>query len=568
MARLLRALTTLTVASSLLVSSPASAESPVDLDSLLNPSITGGAGGVGTVYDLAETGDGGLIIVGDFTLVGGTTRNRIARIDADGSLDPIFDPNVNGIVRSVEVSGNTVFIAGSFTSVGGAPRQNVAAINLSTGVPTGWTSAVNGHVYALAVTAASVFIGGSFTIVGGVTRNRVAEISRATGMPTTWNPNANNTVNTMAMTATTVVIGGSFTSVRGVARNRAAELDLATGSVTSFDPDTSGTVNNIAHGPDGSLIIAGSFSTISGVNQQYLARFDSNRNFDNTFDPTIDAQVSTIARQSDGKIVIGGSFTSVDGAPRGRLARLNADGSLDTGFADPIVSGTNSKILSTLIRSDGKIAVGGLFDSAGGVARGSLAQFRGGEPPPVPTPAPTPIIPVWRSTLDPSGGVCVDGVDHSSAWESAFVGYRYLPGADDCTRPGYSFAGWADASSPLEPHPLPLLIDPADGYRRYFVATNVDLVAVWNPLPKTPTTFVSLSQFFCPGCNDQWIVWDTPIDGSSVTISDPTGKTICVTTSVVIGKWNLCHEATRIKGAYSLTTHRGSAASTPVTLIA
>lgn len=560
MARLLGALSTFILASALFVSSPASAESPVDLDPLLNLSASG------NVYDMAETGDGGLIIVGDFTSVGGTTRNRIARINADGSLDPTFNPNVNGTLYSVAVSGNTVFVGGSFTSVGGVSRNHVAALDLATGSPTAWSPSLNGTAYALAVTATTVVIGGSFTVVGGVTRNRVAEVSRATGMPTTWNPNANNTVNTIAMTATTVVIGGSFTSVRGVARNRAAELDLATGSVTSFDPDTSGTVNNIVLGPDGSLIIAGSFSTISGVNQRFLARFDSNRNFDNTFDPTIDAQVSTIAHQPDGKIVIGGSFTSVDGAPRGRLARLNADGSLDTGFADPVVSGPGSKVLATLIRADGKITAGGIFTSVGGTARGSLAQFRGGEPPPAPTPAPPVIVPAWRSTLDPSGGVCVDGVDRSQSWSTTFLGYRYLPGPDDCRRMSFEFAGWAEPSSPYESRPLPLLVDPSDGHRRYFVAENVELIAVWTSLPKLPTTFASLNDFFCPGCHDQWFVWDTPIDDSSVTITDPTGKVVCATNSISIGGWNLCHEATRISGTYSLISRRGSTVSTPLTI--
>ncbi len=50
------------------------------------------------VRSIAVQSDGKLLIGGDFTTVGGTSRNRIARLNTDGTLDTLFNPNANGPV--------------------------------------------------------------------------------------------------------------------------------------------------------------------------------------------------------------------------------------------------------------------------------------------------------------------------------------------------------------------------------------------------------------------------------------------------------------------------------------
>ena len=99
-------------------------------------------------------------------------------------------------------------------------------------------------------------------------------------------------------------------------------------------------------------------------------------------------------------------------------------------------------------------------------------------------PAATPpaAVPFWKVSMDPADGECIDGdVRHDTEWTSAFVGYRYLPGASDCERDGFDFTGWADVASPGVALELPLLSDPTDGKKRWFVAANHSLVAVWTP---------------------------------------------------------------------------------------
>jgi uncharacterized delta-60 repeat protein len=80
--------------------------------------------------------------------------------------------------------------------------------------------------------------------------------------------------------------------------------------------------------------------------------------------------VCATAVEVDGKILIGGFFDSVNGVARNGVARLNADGSLDNTFEAYCADST-----SLFIQGDGKILIGGYFDSVNGVTRNRLARL-------------------------------------------------------------------------------------------------------------------------------------------------------------------------------------------------
>jgi hypothetical protein len=75
-------------------------------------------------------GDAGrLYIMGDFQHIGGQPRARMARLLADGSLDPDFDPSFDDRVSGVVFgNGGTLFVGGAFAHVGGQSRQGIAAL--------------------------------------------------------------------------------------------------------------------------------------------------------------------------------------------------------------------------------------------------------------------------------------------------------------------------------------------------------------------------------------------------------------------------------------------------------
>jgi len=81
------------------------------------------------------------------------------------------------------------------------------------------------------------------------------------------------------------------------------------------------------------------------------------QSLDEGFNPGADNKVYTVLIQSDGKIVVGGQFNTLGGSTRYYLGRLNADGSLDGDFNAP----ANSLVFALAQQSDGKLLVGGNF---------------------------------------------------------------------------------------------------------------------------------------------------------------------------------------------------------------
>jgi uncharacterized repeat protein (TIGR02543 family) len=196
--------------------------------------------------------------------------------------------------------------------------------------------------------------------------------------------------------------------------------------------------------------------------------------------------------------------------------------------------------------------LGASFQNGQGGAQGGGSGGSGSSPTPQP-------VSLWRATLDPNGGTCLDGgVSQSAKWTKLFLGYGYLPGASDCSKPGHVFVGWADPSTPATARSFPSLID-EDGQSRFFVADNVDLVAMWTPTVSAPSLFEGVS--FCGKCG-KTLIWSAPSDGTTVRVTGPDGREVCAASIVSDdGKWVVCGVPDGLPGTYSLTAYRSGVAS-------
>jgi uncharacterized delta-60 repeat protein len=88
----------------------------------------------------------------------------------------------------------------------------------------------------------------------------------------------------------------------------------------------------------------------------------------------LDQSVRSIALQPDGKILIAGEFTVADGAARGHVARLNPDGTTDFSFMNAL-AGANGVVYSAALQPDGKLLIGGTFQSVNGIAQPGVARL-------------------------------------------------------------------------------------------------------------------------------------------------------------------------------------------------
>lgn len=334
---------------------------------------TGSSGTISQVTSLALQADGKVLIGGGFTSYNGIRRNSIARLNADGTLDSSFDPGTgaNQAVNALALqAGGKALIGGSFTTYNGTSINRMARLNQDGSLDTTFdpgTGASN-SLYSMATQPdGKVIIGGNFTTYNEVGRNRIVrlhpdgslDLAYATGS------GANNAVTALTLQPDgKALIGGWFTSCHDVPLNRLARLDVDGSLDGSFNPGTgaNNAIYAIALQPDNRVLIGGGFTSYNGTSRSYFTRLNADGSVDTTFDAGTgpDGPVNAIALQPDGKLLIGGSFSVYDGVGRHDIARLNADGSLDPSF-DPGV-GTNSSIMAMAMQPDGKLLVGGFFD--------------------------------------------------------------------------------------------------------------------------------------------------------------------------------------------------------------
>ena len=100
-----------------------------------------GSGADGQIFAVAVQPDGKIVIGGDFTRFNLVERNRIARLNPDGSLDNTFNPGAgpNTGIRCLALQPDSkVLIGGVFTSVHGVARGRVARLNADGSLDTGF----------------------------------------------------------------------------------------------------------------------------------------------------------------------------------------------------------------------------------------------------------------------------------------------------------------------------------------------------------------------------------------------------------------------------------------------
>ncbi len=335
----------------------------------LNPAIVGG-----NVYATALQPDGKTIIAGSFTSVLGQPRNNIARLNANGTLDAGFNPNVNGSIYCVAVQADgKILLGGGFSTVGGVTRNRIARVAANGTLDTGFNPNANNLVYCVAVQEdGKILLGGNFTTMSGSARNNIARLDAGGGLDTGFSTNTNGLVNSMAVQADgRILLGGGFSTVNGTARNNIARLDAAGGLDTGFNPNTNGFVNTVAVQADGKILLGGQFTSVGGVTRSNIARLDAAGALETGFNPNAGGPIHSLALQADGKILLGGSFTTISGIASNRIARLDDVGTLDAAF-NPNASGT---VNSVSVQADGKILLGGQFTSVGGITRNLFARL-------------------------------------------------------------------------------------------------------------------------------------------------------------------------------------------------
>ena len=195
------------------------------------------------ISSLAVQADGKIIIGGSFERADGARRRRLARLNADGTLDTTFQPGV--------------------TSPGTKDDVSVSSLAVQTD--------------------GKIIIGGSFTTVDGVLRGGLARLDADGTLDADFHPGvgrefqAVGTVSSLAVqTDGKIIIGGFFKRIEGAKRHRLARLRANGHLGKGFNPGPGpdGGIEAMAVQPDGKIIIGGSFMNYGGVPRAGIARVE------------------------------------------------------------------------------------------------------------------------------------------------------------------------------------------------------------------------------------------------------------------------------------------------------
>jgi uncharacterized delta-60 repeat protein len=303
-------------------------------DVAFNPGTSTNAG----IFDCALQSDGKIVIVGGFTSYNGTPKNRVARLNADGTLDTTFTTGTgpdDWIEETAIQADGKILIAGSFNNYNGTARSRIARINADGTLDTGFTigTGADARVRTVAVQSdGKIVIGGDFNTFNGTASKRLARLNADGTLDTGFNvgTGALNNVRTIKIQADQqILIGGEFQAYNGVQRNRIARLNTDGTLDTGFTVGTgaSGSVNSIDIQADGKIFIGGFFQMYNSIARTNFARLNSNGSLDEDFTTGsgFDNSVSGITIQPDGKILVAGTFENYNGITMNRLSRLTTE---------------------------------------------------------------------------------------------------------------------------------------------------------------------------------------------------------------------------------------------------
>lgn len=347
--------------------------------------------------------DGRWLIGGAFKTVHGVPRRAIARLNADGTVDPTFTsplPPVSSFVEDLVVqSDGRIVIGGLFYTTNGC--TNLARLNTDGSLDTNFVAQVgstsgnmNGVLCLALASQGRIVVGGRFVTINGVHRSLLGMVHANGSLDTSFVPPEIYQVNLAAAVASVVVqpddmvIYGTKEEVVGAPyAHRSIYRLLANGQPDAgfVSPDIV-TVGGLMYGgnstyamalqPNGKLVCAlesrvvrllanGSLDTNFAICQLNF-RYDGGQGHSFVL---LGGDAS-----HDASILIGGHFTALNGTNHNSLALLDPNGTTMASYS-PGTGGDYEYVNTLAMASDGRLLVGGLFGSLGGVPRLNLGFY-------------------------------------------------------------------------------------------------------------------------------------------------------------------------------------------------
>lgn len=334
-----------------------------------------------SIYDVVRQADGKYIIAGNFTAINGLPASRLARLEANGTLDAAFTAAcpANGTVTTLAVQPDGRILAGgSFTSLAGAPRTYIGRLETSGALDASFApytppARTAGGVSKLLVQPdGQVLVCGLFNLRGvGQADQHIVRLN-GSGQ---YDPSFQFTLPTPDTSPQTillqpdghVLVGGYGPSYRQAAMLLRLRPDgTKDTNFTTLESTFTAELNGLEVDAAGRIYAAGAFQNGPGnpLIRRYLPNgtLDPAFNYPRSFSSQYAGMIKAVALQPNGRLLVAHS----QGAER-----LLPDGSFDTSF----LTGIGGSIQRYLVQPDGGIMVAGTGLTGPGLT-GSVGLLR------------------------------------------------------------------------------------------------------------------------------------------------------------------------------------------------
>lgn len=321
--------------------------------------------------------DGKIVICGKFSAYKGIKRDKIARLNADYSLDTTFKAQISTDNQILEVVGQPdgkLLVGGNFNTYTNTETKGIVRLLPSGSVDSTFHtgSGFDGGTEKLSVLAnGKILAAGRFDEYNGVPTHGIIRLHPDGRLDSSFvfdRGPENGTVLSFSIQEDGKIIAGGNKLMRLLPDG---QLD------PSFDPGygPDGMIYRTAVQKDGKIIISGIFGAYNGTYSSHFARVLPTGSIDPSFNRLVLHQgfIFGIVIQPDGKLVVGGNFILNENPflYKVLLTRLNENGTLDTTFS----TSTGYEVVTDLkSQPDGQLLVFGSFRSIGDVGRNYIAR--------------------------------------------------------------------------------------------------------------------------------------------------------------------------------------------------
>lgn len=317
-----------------------------------------------------------LYIGGDFTLIDGISKWRLARMDLNtNSIDPNWGVNFNSTVFDIILDGNFAYVGGAFTTVDGQNLRAFAKLNANDGsLVNGFDIDINNNITQIEVLGNELLIAGRFGVIQGVFMSGLVRVDKTTGLLNqSWDVDLNGSVNEFSISGNDLYLAGSFSTIGSHSTDKVGKINLSDATPDlNFSFDTVNDCYALAI-KNNYLYVGGSFTFFESdiYENMYAVRIDLTTNqVDESWNINPQATVFDILLDAN-MIFLVGDFDFLQTKRERNLARIDKS----TGFIDQNWQPECNGSVFSIILDGNDVFVGGFFNSIGGVSNAGIAKL-------------------------------------------------------------------------------------------------------------------------------------------------------------------------------------------------